>query len=509
MQFIQTQRYKALAVSGALATAFMCGIPDAGAQNSDDPATQAATQADIQELLNRGRAALEANRWKAAEEAFAEVLNKAPSNREALDGLRQAQAMLNQAGTIDDVGDDISVQSDKARVEFNESYRNAQSLLSQGDLDAANRTMLVAQIRLNERRSILGNEYNAMNARAEQLLDDIERAREARRLEEEREAAADAQRDKEAEARAEESKRQQQIIENLRRIRQLQMEQKYEEALQVVDQILFIDEHNPAGLILRDALNTALIATNVQREYKIREHNIAGLTVGNVKATIAPVRNLTGPGDKSLSGIMTYPEDWPRLSLGRTDNRYTSGYREPVVNRQTEQQLASTSVPVDFSDVTFENAVSYLEQVTGSEFYVDWKALDLIGIDRDDEITLQLNQVDGISALDRILEQFGDDLDRPKWTIQEGIVTVSSDEALRRDTMLVVYDIRDLLFQVPMFDNAPELDIESALNQGRPAGRLRRRRRRRRWWRRLWRRRRRWWRRRRCRWRWRSLRQPR
>ena len=98
-------------------------------------------------------------------------------------------------------------------------------------------------------------------------------------------------------------------------------------------------------------------------------------------------------------------------------------------------------------------------------------SLGFIEVDREDLVTLQLNDVSLQVALDRILEQVGDELgDRPEWAIQDGIVTISSTEALRRKVTTLVYDIRDLLFDVPYFDNAPDLDLNSALNQGRSGG---------------------------------------
>jgi general secretion pathway protein D len=86
-------------------------------------------------------------------------------------------------------------------------------------------------------------------------------------------------------------------------------------------------------------------------------------------------------------------------------------------------------------------------------------------VNREDEVNLQLNDISAAVALDRILEQVGDELDRPQWAIQDGIVTISSDEALRKHTITIVYDIRDLLFEVPYFGNAPDLDLSTAFNQ--------------------------------------------
>ena len=147
---------------------------------------------------------------------------------------------------------------------------------------------------------------------------------------------------------------------------------------------------------------------------------------------------------------------------------YRPGFATCHCRAAVAQVISNTNVPIDFTNNTFEQVVNFMTQVTGLSIYVDWKALDLIGVDREDEITLQLDDISVGTALQRILEQLGDEVDRPKYTIQDGILTISSDEAIRKRTLTIVYDIRDLLFDVPYFDNAPQLDLNSALQQSRP-----------------------------------------
>ena len=199
-----------------------------------------------------------------------------------------------------------------------------------------------------------------------------------------------------------------------------------------------------------------------RREYSYSQH-----WLDNQEALIAPGRNLSPPGDLSPSGVMTYPEDWPQISIRRT---HDGGFRETAADRRVAQVLAETAIPVDFGGNSFDAVVGFLKNVTGLNIYVDWKALEFIGVDREDEVDLHLAEVSVATALDRVLDQLGDELQRPQYTIQDGILTISSEDQLRKRTVTVVYDIRDLLFEVPYFDNAPDMDINSALNQGGGGG---------------------------------------
>ncbi|MCZ6445424.1 MAG: hypothetical protein O6758_04475, partial [Planctomycetota bacterium] len=434
-------------------------------------------QPDEEVLLNqaRGEAALAeaqvymgAHRWQRAIDAFETALRYLPGNEDALSGLRQAQAQLDEASAIGDVDQERQVQLGRAREEFDVALRRAGELLAQQDFAGAEREVLTAQIRLRRVRNLFSDrEHNDRNRQAENLLVEIDLKRTDARLAEDHRIRLEADRHQQ-EARIRDSNQRRSIItENLLRVRQLQLELKYDEALQVVDEILFIDEYNPAALVLRDTIRNTMLYREYAELQRRKDPGYAVLALEGQRAMIPPQPNVSGPGERSTTGVMQYPEDWAQLSLRRS---HEAGFGESPANQRVAQILSQTRIPVDFSRNSFDQVISFLSQVTGVDIYVDWKALDFIGVDPSDEITLQLNDVAVATALERILEQAGDDLDRPQWSIQDGILTISSEEKLRTRTHTLVYDIRDLLFEVPYFGNAPELNLATALNQGGGGG---------------------------------------
>ena len=429
----------------------------------------AVSQARGQAALAEARRHLADNRWKLAIAAYETALTYLPGNAEALAGVRTAQAELNQAPIISSVEQELGVQLGRAREEFRAATQRARQLLSQGDFNGAEREMLTGQIRMRQARNLLSQrEFNQLNQQAERLLGEIDERREKYRLEKAVEVEREAGRFQERVLYDERQQRQRLIDENLRRVRQLQMELKYNESLQVIDEILFIDEHNPAALTLRDVIKATMLYRQYSDLQRRKEFGINWLSIPALESLIPPQPNRTGPGDKSLAGIMQYPEDWAQLSLRRT---HEAGFAESVANRRVARVLNHTRIPVDFQRNTFAQVMNFLSEVSGENMYVDWRALDFIGVSADDEVTLQLNDITLVAALDRVLEQVGDDLDRPQWAIQDGMVTVSSEQALRKHTVTVVYDIRDLLFKVPYFGNAPDLDLASALSHAGDAAR--------------------------------------
>jgi tetratricopeptide (TPR) repeat protein len=429
----------------------------------EEAAQEVEDRAAAQAALAEAREHMEAHRWRQAIDAWETALTYLPGNEEALAGIRQAQTELSEAPIMPSVEQDIQVQRGRARAEFNNAMERAQELLDQGDYNGAEREALTGQIRLRQDRNLFGaREYAQLNERADTLLAQIDQRREQYEAEQSLLDEKRALEDKQQARTREAQQRQQIIMENLRRVRQLQMELKYDEALQVIDEILFIDEHNPAALVLRDVIRTTQLYREFADVQRRQEMGYARISLWNERDLIPPHKNISGPGDRSISGVMGYPEDWAQLSLRRT---HEIGFRESAANRRVSQVLSQTRMPVDFAGNSFEQVADYLTRVTGENIYVDWKALSFIGVDRHDEVNLQLNDVSAAVALDRILEQVGDELDRPQWAIQDGIVTISSDEALRKHTVTIVYDIRDLLFEVPYFGNAPELDLSQAFGQ--------------------------------------------
>jgi type II secretory pathway component GspD/PulD (secretin) len=369
---------------------------------------------------------------------------------------------------IQDTAQQQALLRQRAIEEFNASYNTAAEHLKNKQFTEAGQTISQSIAALDMRQSALGDdEYRTMREKAQKLQDDITNARDADMLlaqQKAEQAAAEARRKAEE---AELRERERRIDESLDRVRQLQLEQKYDEALQVVNEILFLDELNPSALALRDIIMTTMLYRDYARASKLKEMGIGDLEVENQWALVTPRKNLNGPGPRSSNALVTYPEDWPQVSARRGG---VSGFQESEADATVRQRLSQTRVPIDFNNNSLEQVVAFMEQVTGLDIYVDYKALNNVGIDRTAEVSLRLQDVPMDTALSRVLEQLGEGTDRPQWAIQDGMLTVSSDQALRARTVLLVYDIRDLLFQVPNFDNAPELDLESALNQAQNQG---------------------------------------
>ena len=445
--------------------------------SSDAPATPAASESsgsseastppaevsNIDTVRSDARKAMSASKWDQAVADWNRVLALAPDDAEAKAGLARAQAALDQASTISSVESDISVRREQAIVEFNSELARAQSQIEEGAYDTAQRTTLTAKVRLERNRTILPvPAYNDMVRRAEQLLVQISDVKINAQLVQqdiERQQASSAASEQQ---RIEAADRQRQIRESIIRVRQLQMELKYDEALQILEQILFMDPLNPAAQALQDVISTSKIYMNVADYNRQKSLAFGQMFAENQRAMIPPRTNFTGAGPKSTNALVSYPEDWPQLSKKRMG---ASGYIESPANMRVQTAL-QTPVSVNFSRNSIQQVVNYMKTVTEVEIYADWRALEGIGIRPEDEVTLELGRVPAEVALRRVLEQLGDRLDRPQFGIEDGMVVITTEDTLRKRMVTLVYDIRDLLLEVPYFDNAPDFDLGDKVTGG-------------------------------------------
>lgn len=440
---------------------------------AEQPPAEAApsgpSAADIEATRTAAREAMSRSEWRKAIDLWSSLQVAAPGDGEASRGMQRAQAMLDQASLLADVGTDLSLRKQRAQVEVTSLVANSTQLMSAGDFAGAHRQALQAKLRLERDRMVFpAAEYGDLSREIETLLEQIEVGKTNAALAREEAARREATTASAARQKAEMESRAKSIDERLLRVRQLQMEMKYDEARQVVGEILFLDPNNPAAQALDAVLKTSSLYHDYNRIERRRNEAYAEFSLDVLDRTVPPMRNLTGPGPRSVTGLVEYPEDWPSLSDRRLRDR-ASGYRESTVNRAAMVAMQKP-VSVNFSNNTVEQVFSFMNEVSGVDFYPDWRALEAAGIRADDTVSLALDNVPAEVALKRVMEQLGDESSRPDYSVEDGVIVVSSPEMLRKKTLTIVYDIRDLLFEVPYFDNAPDFSLSSALEQGNQGG---------------------------------------
>lgn len=135
--------------------------------------------------------------------------------------------------------------------------------------------------------------------------------------------------------------------------------------------------------------------------------------------------------------------------------------------------LLYTDLTVEFDETNAREAIRYLSNVLGinivSRFRDD---RNMEGIDPETPITFRATGTPALTVLEMILDQCSVDGESCTWQLRDGYVEVGTKSrlAVPGSQELRYYPVRDLLFEVPYFDNAPQLDLGSALDQGGSGG---------------------------------------
>ncbi|MEM8758480.1 MAG: hypothetical protein AAGF47_11960, partial [Planctomycetota bacterium] len=374
--------------------------------------------------------------------------------------LRDAQIQLEQPlldpdGIIDQTIEQIEAQRDRAKAQFESLMGQARASLAQDETQGARDAVAQARLELNASRDVLGAEYDSLYDQTVDLLERIGQEEIAIQERLAAELSTDLAR-RSAEQEAEQQRtRQAKINEQLDRARDLQLDMRYEESLQVLDQVLFLDPNNPAALLMKDVIYDIALVRQYNDILRERNRENSQLRLHNAEATIP------------ITDLMSYPDDWPRISLQRGEE---ISIAESPEDRRVLADLESQRLPQVQFDNPLGDVIGFLETVTQQNFDVDWQSLELLSIDEQTPVQLRLNNVSVKTVLDRLVEKISDPLAPAGWAVTDGIVQVASDEVLRRNTVLVLYDIRDLLIRVPDYQDAPQIDLQSVLQSGQGGG---------------------------------------
>jgi hypothetical protein len=94
-----------------------------------------------------------------------------------------------------------------------------------------------------------------------------------------------------------------------------------------------------------------------------------------------------------------------------------------------------------------QRVLNYLAERTGASFDVKWTALEAAGVSRDTPVSARVARVPARRAMELVLAHAGGGAANLGYTIEEGVVVVSTRDDLNSTAYqkVVVYDIRDLL----------------------------------------------------------------
>lgn len=430
--------------------------------SSQDALIAQALRAEGQRYIAEGDQAYDQSRYSVAVDRYTLALAQfrgylASSDIERAERrLSEARVRLEGGGADRGLGqrvvENLKLQRDQATAAFDDQVAQSQAKLASGDTAKAQSFAERARLSItNARGAFNDSEFDGFMKR----LDDLTREIDARREAISRDETAKREKDNvERAKKAEDTRaldRDRKVNEAIDRVRALQSERKYKEALQVVDQALFLNPNDPTALLLRDILRDIVIYQryNNTRDENAYRHSLQ--TLDNQQALLPP------------TSLMEFPTDWPKKTFERGE---LSAFSDSAENRRVLAAMSNPSsrIPVDLKENRFEDVLQFLAKVSNLPIDPDWETLAAVGVEKDTPVTLKLPPVTLETALNKLMGKVSkDQFSRAGWAVSEGVIGVASEESLRKAKTLVIYNIQDLLFNIPSHPDVPQIDLNNVL----------------------------------------------
>lgn len=413
------------------------------------------------ELVQQADEARAANRLDEALTLYAQAAELDPGNAQAREGRQSLEVLTGRAAAQPDLLDvqerQINARRQAISYEFDNAIARANRAIETGNFRDAQASVSAARIAANQDPTIFRederNRFATALAEAQRRLD----AAALSAQQTEAQAAAEAARQREVERAAEEEAQRRRTVANLgRSAEELTQQRKYNEALGVVDQILVIDPGNDYARGVRPLLEDRAQFDRQRRHREDFDRQMSEILIESEEKRIP------------YSDILRYPENWPELSDIReqTVEKERGGTeQDQEVTAQLERRLPE----INLNNVAFSDAVDFLRDVSQANFYVEWRTLEGAGIAKDTLVTVRLRDVKLSKVLDTILRDVGGAV-ALGYTIDEGVITISTEEQLASNVITRVYDIRDLIINIPDFGEAPDFNLQAGGGSGGGGG---------------------------------------
>jgi general secretion pathway protein D len=415
--------------------------------------------ADARQDLDDGRAALDSGDLARAGKKLDKVLDNQFAPQDVADEARALRRELDaqleaipapslsaqdvrsegDSSLLSELSEEYELLWQQAEKTYRDTSNKIRKAILQNDFQEAHRLMDFAKqtLDLNRRYASPASRYEDYRNQAlelERYIEEEERAWQVQEMKEKLDEVAQRERERLDRLRSIKARRIDGLMDQASELRK---EHRYEDAIQVLEQILVLDPENDQAAWMRETLEDLAMGLRDKDAVKTRSTEIQGLLIENDEAMI--------PWHEHL----IYPKNWPEISAKRFDEAEAA---EPEENRAVQRVLEKAAPELRFDAIEFQEVITQLRQLTGLNIVPNWMALEAMAIEKDVEVTLQLRQgVKFSKALELILDEVGAGEVELGYTIDEGVIQISTREDLSRKTVVRVYNVQDLIISVPTF----------------------------------------------------------
>jgi len=429
-----------------------------------------ARQIKARKLLAQGKQLLDDKKIQEAAIIFQSAKSLDPDLAEvdqllAYSSKMAARKTASQAGLLSRLERRNEIARQAAQVDITKQVQRAREVLTAADKGAdynnAEQAARSALDILQASKSFFGAmEYRNENARIQGLLAQIATRRDAFN----RAKAATENREIEivrAKRLIEQQRQKARKIATLSaQARALRIQQKYDQALDVVDQVLLIDSANAWAASEKEVLTEFSIVQKDVRTFR-NERREEAKALTDSRASEIPWYE-----------FLRYPRNWKQLTEDRKEFQASAAGETPE-DAALREKLMRQIERLSFADINFEDVITFLREYSDANIHVNWNALISASIEKTTRVSVDVRKITVKRALDLVLRDVsgaaaGADAEL-RYVIDGGILTISTKSDLAREPIRRVYDVRDLLVPVPDFEG-PRIELDQASRAASEAG---------------------------------------
>jgi hypothetical protein len=130
-------------------------------------------------------------------------------------------------------------------------------------------------------------------------------------------------------------------------------------------------------------------------------------------------------------------------------------------------------ISVDFQEKRLEDVVAFVKDFSTADieaFWIDDQHTE--GLDKEKVITVKVDNVTVLSLLEKVLEKAHPDSGgEATWQMSEqGTCQIGPRDRLNKYRRIQIYDINDLLMELPNYTDVPRIDLQQALQASQSGG---------------------------------------
>lgn len=415
---------------------------------------QQARAYEASQLVDQARKAQNENRLADALRLYTRAADLDPNNQAAVAGRAQIQILTGRtpqpSPLMQQQQQIIDERRQSIQYTFKSAIQNANDAIAAHNFQVAETDLATARAARDQDPTIFTpEEMRTFNSTIESTQLTLNRTRDQVAIEERARAQQEAEQQQRTQAEQATISRQNTVKDLIAAAQHAIQEGKYDEAVNILNQILTLDPNNDYALGVKPLVEDKVIILQ-QRSYREQfQHHLLG--------------QLNAAEEKKIpyDDIFRYPDNWPDISAERDQEVAESQGIDPE-DRAVDALLDRKIPEVHFEAIPFSDVIDFFRDVTGANIFVNWTAIEALAIDKTTPVSVgQLKNVTFRTALTAVLTSVGGANAKLGYKVDNGVITISTADALKGATVARVYDIQDLLVQHEEFQNVPFINISN------------------------------------------------